>query len=140
MRMRSGAVRNYDVNARYVDENNSDIYLVFSPSAQDREQVEMEHKYYEIISSTSFSYPFYLDIRKKRIEFFGPIAEQFKLPPMMENFPEPVLAGGMLLKEDLPGYLRMVERMYRGDPPAGSFRSYTPEGDILEYAVLCGKP
>lgn len=135
IRTRSGKVCNYDVYARYVDDSNRAVYLVFSPSAQDREQMEMEHKYYEIISSTAFSYPFYLDIRKKRIEFFGPISEQFGLPPVMENFPEPVLAGGMLLEEDLPGYMSMVERMYRGDPPSGHFRSYTPEGDILEYTV-----
>lgn len=135
LRMRSGKVQNYDINVSYVDRSMRDVYLVFSPSAQDRTQMETEHKYYEIISSTSFSYPFFLDIRKKRIEFFGPIAEQFHLPPVMENFPEPVLVGGMLLEEDLPAYHRMVDRMYRGDPPRGTFRSYTPEGDILQYTV-----
>lgn len=128
-------VRNFSLKVSYVDDTRTAIYLIFSKNPDDNTQKPAQHGYYEIITTASFSYPFYLDVNAKRIEFFGPILEQFKLPNIMENFPEPVIAGGMILEEDLEGYLAMVERMYRGDAPSGTFRTYTPTGDILRYGV-----
>ncbi len=126
---------NYDLHIAYADATKTAVHLIFAPSSQDMEQMEQQNSYYETISASSFSYPFYLNVKTRRMEFFGPIMEQFQLPDMMENFPEPVLAGGMILEEDLPGYLAMVERMYQGAPPSGFFRSYTPSGDVLGYTV-----
>ncbi len=131
----NNGLSNFDLHIAYVDETRTSVHLIFTPSSYDQEQLELHNGYYETISAASFSYPFYLNIKQKRIEFFGPIMEQFQLPEMMENFPEPVIAGGMILKEDMPAYLLMVERMYKGEPPAGFFRSYTPAGDILGYTV-----
>ncbi len=135
MHTMNNGLSNFDLHLNYLDESRTSLYLIFSPSAQDLEQMEQQNSYYETISASSFSYPFYLNIKTRRMEFFGPIMEQFKLPEMMENFPDPVIAGGMILEEDLADYLAMVERMYKGEPPTGFFRSYTPNGDILGYTV-----
>ncbi len=126
---------NFDLHISYLDETRSAVYIIFAASAQGLTQIEQRDIYCETVSASAFSYPFYLNIKTKRIEFFGPIMEQFQLPEMMENFPEPVIAGGLLLKEDMEAYLQMVDRMYKGEPPSGFFRSYTPSGDILGYNV-----
>ncbi|MFI3325749.1 MAG: histidine kinase [Clostridia bacterium] len=125
----------FDVRISYTDETQSAAFVVFTRSARAIEEMSYRNQRYDARAEASFSYPFYLNVAKKRMEFFGPIREEFQLPPVMENFPEPVLKGGNILEEDLPDYRCMIDRMYRGEPPQDSFRCYTPAGNIIKYTV-----
>lgn len=74
------------------------------------------------------------------MEFFDPKLEYLlstlhDLSLVMEDFPEPVLRSGLLRKDDTDAYLAVVDRMYRGEPPQGSFRCYDPKGELLRYSL-----
>ncbi|MFI3238713.1 MAG: histidine kinase [Lachnospiraceae bacterium] len=125
----------FDVRITYTDESHRAVFLIFTCSNQSIQEMSRRTRRYDARAEASFSYPFYLNIGTKRMEFFGPIREEFQLPPVMENFPQPVLEGGNILEEDLPSYCRMVDRMYKGEPPEDSFRCHTPAGNILKYTV-----
>lgn len=125
----------FDVRISYTDDTCQSVFVIFTRSARVIEEMSYRTQRYDARAEASFSYPFYLNVADKRMEFFGPIREEFQLPPVMENFPQPVLDGGNILPEDLPAYRRMIDRMYKGEPPAESFRCYTPAGNILKYAV-----
>ncbi|MFI3170699.1 MAG: histidine kinase, partial [Faecalibacterium sp.] len=125
----------FDVRISYTDETHKKVFLIFTRSARTIEEISRRNQRYDARATASFSYPFYLNVATKRMEFFGPIREEFQLPPVMENFPQPVLDGGNILEEDLSSYRRMVDRMYQGEPPEDSFRCHTPAGNILKYAV-----
>ncbi|WP_409968970.1 histidine kinase [Bengtsoniella intestinalis] len=125
----------FDVRIAYSDETRATVFLVFTRSARALEEMTYRNQRYDAMAEASFSYPFYLNVATKRMEFFGPIREEFQLPPVMENFPQPVLDGGNILEEDLPSYRRMIDRMYKGEPPEDAFRCFTPAGNILKYMV-----
>ncbi|MFI3228239.1 MAG: histidine kinase [Clostridia bacterium] len=135
MKTRQNVDSFFDIRISYTDETKKSVFIIFTRSSRVIEEMSHRTQRYDAMAEASFSYPFFLDVAKKRMEFFGPIREEFKLPPVMENFPQPVLDGGNILEEDLPSYRRMIDRMYKGEPPEDSFRCHTPAGNILKYVV-----
>ncbi len=130
----------YDVHISYLDETCACVYLIFSLSAHERKRMEEQNVYYNTISEAAYSYPFHLDVRARRMEFFDPKLEHIlsslhNLSLVMENFPESVVSSGWLCEADTDAYLAVVDRMYKGEPPEGSFRCYDPKGTLLRYSL-----
>lgn len=103
-------------------------------------QMAQQNAYYNTISEAAYSYPFHLDVQARRMEFFDPklahlLSSLHNLSLVMENFPETVLSSGLLCAEDTEAYLTVVDRMYKGEPPQGSFRCYDPKGALLRYSL-----
>ncbi len=130
----------YDMHISYLDENRDCVFLIFSLSAHERKRMEEQNVYYNTISAAAYSYPFHLDVRARRMEFFDPKLEHIlsslhNLSLVMEDYPESVVSSGWLCAEDTDAYLAVVDRMYKGEPPEGSFRCYDPKGALLRYSL-----
>lgn len=128
-------IARYDVHISYVDTSKTAVFVIFSISDHELKRMTEQNIYYDNLSSVNYSYPFYLDVRAKRMELFNPELEQFNLSMSMENYPEQVLTSGVLCEDDVEAYLKTVERMYKGEPPEGTFRCYDPNGELLRYTV-----
>lgn len=122
-----------DLRLGYVNDERKELYMMFKFDSKEVNNMFLKNRCYESIYAQSYSYPFRLDVKHKDIYFIGPILEQFNLPPVMHNYPQPVLDSRVLLEEDVPGFLRMVDSIYKGVPTPDSFRSYTAEGEVLWY-------
>lgn len=124
-----------DVHITYLNELKEAIYIVFSRSEHEIELMSQQKLYYNSICTTSYSYPFYLDVKARRIQLYDPELEKYNMSMVMENFPEQVLKSGYIYEEDKEIYMNVVNRMYRGEPPEGSFRFYDPNGELLTYSL-----
>lgn len=126
----------YDLHIAYVDASRETVYVIFALSAHELQRMAQQNTYYDTISEAAYSYPFHLDVKTRRAEFFDPaIEDKFHMTMVMENFPEPVLTFNYLCEEDKDDYLAVVDRMYKGEPPQGSFRFYDLKGELLRYTV-----
>ncbi len=134
MKTTAAEIEYYDVHISYVDESQTAVYLLFTPSDHKLSKMQQQNTYYSSISQATYAYSFHLDIKARRAEFFDSTIETVDhLPLVMENFPEPVLRSTHLCESDHFDYLQVVERMYRGEPAQGSFRFYSPKGELLRY-------
>lgn len=140
MKTKASPLEHYDVHITYLDAHKNAVYLIFARSAHELARMEEQNNYYNTISEAAYSYPFHLDVKARRMEFFDPKLEYLlsslhNLSLVMENFPEPVLTSGLLCEDDTDAYLAVVDRMYKGEPPQGSFRCYDPKGELLRYSL-----
>lgn len=136
MQTTSHEAEHYDVHISYVDDNQATVYLVFALSAHELQRMAQQNTYYDTISESVYSYPFHLNVKTKRMEFFDPVLEsEFHMSMVMENFPDPVFSYNYICEDDVDDYLAVVDRMYKGLPPQGSFRFYDPKGELLRYSV-----
>lgn len=119
----------------YLGEKEEEIYLILGYNQEDLEELYIRNRCYDIIYSNSFSYPFRLDVRTKKIQFIGPELDRFKLSPSMMDYPVSTINAGIIHEEDIGSFTSMVERMYAGEPPIHRFRVYSSEGDVLWYKV-----
>lgn len=96
----------------------------------------LKSKCYDAIYATSKAYPFRLDVQNKTIYFFGPIFESFKLNPIIRDYPQPVIDSGVLHKDDVDVFKRMVSAMYEGQESTTEvFRVWTDVGEVRWYSV-----
>ncbi len=124
----------YDIRVNYLDDQRSAVYVTLTPSAHELQRMEQQNQYFNTHSAISYSFPFSLDVKAKRMTIFDPTLEEF-LPVVMDDFPKDVLHSGWLHKPDTEAYLRVVDRMYKGEPPEGEFRFLSPEGELLLYTL-----
>ncbi|WP_409969072.1 histidine kinase [Bengtsoniella intestinalis] len=126
----------YDIHISYVDETQTEVYMIFALSVHELQRMAQQNTYYDTISDAAYSYPFHLDVKTRRMEFFDPAMEsEFHMSMVMENFPEPVFTYNYLCEDDKDDYIAVIERMYRGEPPEGSFRFYSLQGELLRYTA-----
>ncbi|MFI3228119.1 MAG: histidine kinase [Clostridia bacterium] len=128
-------IHQMDLNVSYVDYKKNSVYILLSRSKNEVELMEQQKLYYDSISSASYSYPFYLDVKARCIQLFDPELEKYNMAMTMENFPETVIKSGYVYEDDIDAYLETIDRMYKGKSPEGSFRFYDPQGELLTYTV-----
>lgn len=130
-----GEHRLYDLRIKCVDDEKKLICVIFSNCAKEIESLRNKNKYYDVIYTLSFSYPFRLDVQKREIEFIGPIHDHFVVNSKMVDYPNEVISSGVLHKDDIDIFRNLVQKMYQGEPPMDVFRAYDPDGRILWYKV-----
>lgn len=136
MKTTAHEAEHYDVHISYVDDDNDAVYLIFALSAHELQRMAQQNTYYDTISESAYSYPFHLNVKTRCMEFFDPALEsEFHMSMVMENFPEPVFTYNYICEDDVDDYLAVVDRMYKGLPPEGSFRFYNLKGELLRYCV-----
>lgn len=132
---RDSGISIYDLNIGFIDNDRIYMCIIFTRNTQEIEKINQKNYYLDMIYSLSFSYPFHLDVQSREIHFIGPILEHFKLPPVMTNYPDDVLASGVLHEDDVDKFKNLVDKMYKGEPPTDSFRAYDQNGKILWYSA-----
>ncbi len=126
----------YDFHISYADEGKETLYIILAPSGYELTRMSHQNTYYDTIANTSYSFPFYLDVNARRMEFFDPWLESdCHMALVMENYPDPVFQYNYIFEDDVDAFLTTVERMYQGKPPEGSFRFYTLDGELVRYSV-----
>lgn len=136
MQVASNQLEHYDIHVSYTDERREAVYLIFVLSDHELQRMAEQNAYYDTLTGVAYSYPFRLDAKARRAEFFDPEMERnYHMPTVMENFPDSVLQYNYICEDDIDVYVKSVERMYQGLPPEGSYRFYDPKGELLRYTV-----
>ncbi len=126
----------YDFHISYADDDKKMLYIILAHSAYELTRMAHQNTYYDTIANTSYSFPFYLDVNSRRMEFFDPWLESdCHIALVMENYPDPVFEYNYIFEDDVNVFLATVERMYQGKPPEGSFRFYTLDGELVRYSI-----
>ncbi len=136
IKSKESIAKRYDIHIAYVDDTRDEVCLVFAISELELQRISKQSNYYRTVSDAVYSYPFHLDVKKRRIEFFNSIPNAiYNTPMVMENFPDPLFDYPFIYEEDIEEYKLMIQRMYKGEHPQGSIRFYDPKGELLRYNV-----
>lgn len=126
----------YDIHISFADGEKKLVYLIFALSDHALQRMVQQNTYYDAISKSAYAYPFHLDVKSRRMEFFDPALEnEFHMTMVMEDYPNSVFDYDYIYPDDVDDFLQVADRMYKGLPPEGSFRFYNLQGEPLRYTV-----
>lgn len=69
MKTMSHDAEHYDLHISYVDASKKAVYIIFALSSHELQRMAQYNTYYDTISDATFSYPFHLDVKARRMEF-----------------------------------------------------------------------
>ena len=98
-------------------------------------KLKSEQRFYNIIKNISNDIIFRLDLITNTIDYSGHGLTNFGLTGTVESFPQLFLENAIILEEDLPVFLKMVDNMKNGVKESHSFRMVNLIGEHQWYRI-----
>lgn len=126
-----------DLQIMHVNKEKTCVQIQFRYNKADIKGVFLKSRCFEAIYKNSYSYPFLLDVKNRMISFIGSVQDDFSVQSIVKNFPQEIIESGVIYKDDIEQYKKVVEKMYLGENTTEVFRSYTTDEKLLWYQVRC---
>lgn len=117
----------------YLADKNDLLYIIIGYNFDELQNILVENHCFHMIYDKTYCYPYRVDIPARTAYFIGDVYNNFSVNTVETNYPEGIIASGVIHPDDLDEYRLLVNKMYAGITAIHSFRALTIEGNWVWY-------